>query len=138
MRKRAQRGMFLLQSAAAMALFSVGALAVLMLSASAKQQSADAHYRAVASVLVADLTARMRLGPRDAATLAAYYGTAGNAPGAGAARFSIDAADRLPGVVAYPPELAIDSDGNVVITLRWKAPGETTAHQYVAVTRVAD
>jgi type IV pilus assembly protein PilV len=134
MRRRGQRGMFLLQSVAAMALFSVGALAVLMLSSSARRQSADAHYRAAASVLVADLTARMRLGPRDAATLAEYYGT----EGAGAARFSADAAQRLPGVAAHPPEIVIDGDGNVVITLRWQAPGEAAAHQYAAATRVAE
>jgi type IV pilus assembly protein PilV len=134
MRRRAQRGMFLLQSVAAMALFSVGALAVLMLSASARRQSADAHYRAAASMLVADLTGRMRLGPRDAATLAGYYG----AKGAGAVGFGADAALLLPGVAANPPEIAIDDDGNVVITLRWQAPGEAAAHQYVAATRVAD
>ena len=134
MRRRLQRGMFLLQSVTAMALFSVGALAVLMLSASAKRQSADAHYRAAASVLVADLAARMRLGPRDAGTLATFYG----ANGAGAALFSADAALVLPGVAANPPAIAIDGQGNVAVTLRWRSPGETVAHEYVAVTRIVD
>lgn len=132
MRRRLQRGMFLLQSVTAMALFSVGALAVLMLSASAKRQSADAHYRTVASVLVADLTARMRLGPRDAGALAAFYGE----KGAGAALFGKDAALALPGVAANPPAIVIDGSGSVVITVRWQPPGEPAAHQYVAVTRI--
>ena len=134
MSRRRQRGMFLLQSAAAMALFSVGALAVLMLSAAAKRQSADAHYRATASVLVADLTARMRLGPRDAAALAALY----EKEGAGATRFSSDAALVLPGVAGNPPAITVDDSGNAVVTLRWKAPGDAAAHQYVAATRIAE
>ncbi|SMP42597.1 type IV pilus modification PilV family protein [Noviherbaspirillum suwonense] len=134
MKRRWQRGTFLLQSVMAMALFSVGALAVLMLSASAKRQAADAHYRATASVLVGELAARMRLGPRDAGALAAQYG----ANGAGASRFVADAALVLPNVAGHPPEIAIDADGNVVIRLRWQAPGDATAHQYVAATRIAD
>jgi type IV pilus assembly protein PilV len=134
MSRRRQRGMFLLQSVMAMALFSVGALAVLMLSASAKRQSADAHYRAGASLLVADLIARMRLGQRDAAALAAEYG----GQGAGAVRFSSDAALVLPGVARNPPAIAVEDNGNVVVTLRWQAPGETAAHQYVAATRITD
>jgi type IV pilus assembly protein PilV len=134
MRPRRQLGMFLLQSVTAMALFSVGALAVLMLSATAKRQSADAHYRAAASLLVADLTARMRLGPRDAAALAGQYGP----QGAGAARFSADAALVLPGVASNPPAIAIDDNAYVVVTLRWQAPGEAAVHQYAAATRIAD
>jgi type IV pilus assembly protein PilV len=134
MNRRRQRGMFMLQSVMAMALFSVGALAVLMLSANARRQSADAHYRAAASLLVADLAARMRLGPRDADTLAALY----NGQGAGAVRLGADAALVLPGVAGNPPAIAIDANRNVVVTLRWKAPGDATAHQYVAATRIAD
>ena len=134
MRGNRQRGMFLLQNVMAMALFSVGALAVLMLSATAKRQSADAHYRATASMLVADLTARMRLGPRDADALAKLY----RGEGAGAVRFGSDAALVLPGVAGDPPVIEVGDDGNVVVTLRWKAPGESDAHQYVAATRIAE
>lgn len=134
MSRSRQRGMFLLQNVMAMALFSVGALAVLTLSATAKRQSADARYRAAASMLVADLSARMRLGPREAGALAALYG----AQGAGAARFSREAALVLPGVAGNPPAIVVGDDGSVVVTLRWKAPGESASHQYVAVTRVAE
>lgn len=134
MNRGRQRGMFLLQNVLAMALFSVGALAVLALSASAKRQSADAHYRAVASMLVADLTARMRIGPRDADALATLY----HGQGAGARRFGSDAASVLPGVAASPPAIVVSDDGNVVVTLRWKAPGEPASHQYVAATRIAE
>ena len=120
--KRRQRGMFLLQSVAAMALFSVGVLAVLMLSASAKRQSADAHYRAAASALAADLIAHMRLGPVDAAA----SGFAGNA------------ARVLPGVEKNPPVIDIGDGGIVVVTLYWQAPGDASAHQHVVATRIAD
>jgi len=134
MNRRRQRGMFMLQSVIAMALFSVGALAVLMLSANAKRQSADAHYRAAASLLVADLAARMRLGPRDADAFATLY----TRQGAGAVRFGAAAALVLPGVAGNLPTIVVDADRNVVVTLRWKAPGDANLHQYVAATRIAD
>lgn len=134
MNRRRQRGMFMLQSVIAMALFSVGALAVLMLSANAKRQSADAHYRAAASLLVADLAARMRLGPRDADAFAALY----SGEGAGAVRLGAAAALVLPGVAGNPPTIVVDADRNVVVTVRWKAPGDANDHQYVAATRIAD
>lgn len=134
MRGRSQGGMFLLQSMVAIALFSVGALAVVMLSASAKRQAAEAHYRTAASVLVAQLTAQMRLGPRDPGALADLYGP----QGAGYAGFSAAAAQALPGVPQHPPAIDIDGDSNIVITVRWQAPGETSAHQYVAATRIVE
>ncbi|MET0963359.1 MAG: hypothetical protein ABWY05_11190 [Noviherbaspirillum sp.] len=134
MRRPAQGGMFLLQSVVAIALFSVGALAVVMLSASAKRQAAEAHYRTAASVLAAQLAAQMRLGPREPGALASLYGP----QGAGYAGFSAAAAQALPGVPAHPPAVAIDGDGNVLITVRWQAPGETSAHQYVAATRIVE
>ena len=53
-------------------------------------------------------------------------------------RFGSDAALVLPGVAGNPPAIVIGDDGNVVVTLRWKAPGESDAHQYVAATRIAE
>ena len=134
MRRPAQHGMFLLQSMVAIAMFSVGALAVVMLSASAKRQAAEAHYRTAASVLVAQLSAQMRLGPREPGALASLYGP----KGAGYANFSAAAGQALPGVAAHPPVIVIDGDSNIVITVRWQAPGETSAHQYVAATRIVE
>jgi type IV pilus assembly protein PilV len=129
-----QSGMFLLQSVVAIALFSVGALAVVTLSANAKRQAAEAHYRTEASVLVAQLTAQMRLGPRDPGALGARYG----AQSAGYTSFSTAAAQVLPGVQSHPPVIAINGDSNVTITVRWQAPGETMTHQYVAATRIVE
>ena len=129
-----QGGMFLLQSVVALALFSVGALAVVTLSANAKRQAIDAHYRTEASVLVAQLTAQMRLGPREASALMQHYGT----EGAGHASFSAAAAQFLPGVQSHPPAITVDNAGNVVVTVRWQAPGDTSTHQYVAATRIVD
>lgn len=130
----AQGGMFLLQSVVALALFSVGAMAVVSLSANAKRQAVDAHYRTQASVLAAQLTAEMRLGPREPSALMQHYG----AQGVGHAGFSAAAAQFLPGVQSHPPAITVDSAGNVVITVRWQAPGETSTHEYVAATRIVD
>lgn len=127
-----QQGVLLLQSLVALALFSVGALAVLMLSANAMRQAAEAHYRTAASVLAAQLVSQIRLGPRDAAAIAAI--TTGPDYGA----FKDAAARALPGASQYPPLVAMDGTGRLAITLRWQRPGDTAVHQYVALTRVTE
>jgi len=129
---RGQQGMFLLQSLVAIALFSIGALAVMMLSASAMRLSAEAHYRTVASVLASRMAAQIRLGPRDAASLDALVS------GDGAQAFRNAAAEALPGAGENPPRIDIDAAGGVTITVRWQAPGDTSVHQYVALTRIVE
>ena len=46
----------------------------------------------------------------------------------------------LPGAstTANLPQVAIDDDRNVTITLAWQAPGEANAHQLVIATRITD
>jgi type IV pilus assembly protein PilV len=127
-----QRGMMLLQSLVAMALFSVGALAVLMLSVSAMRQAAEAHHRTAASVLAAQMMSQIRLGPRDPATLAALTASGGYQA------FRDAAARVLPGTTAYPPLVTVDSAGRFAITVRWQQPGDTSVHQYVALTRITE
>lgn len=127
-----QRGMLLLQSLVALALFSVGALAVLTLSANAMRQAAEAHYRTAASVLAVQMASQIRLGPRDAVTLAAITTTSGYDA------FREAAARALPGTTAYPPLVTADGAGRFVITVRWQQPGDTSVHQYVALTRITE
>lgn len=126
--------MFLLQSLLAIGLFMAGTLTVLMLSGSVMRLAAEAHYRAAASLLATRLAAQLRLGPHDYPTLSARYG----AQGADYVSFTDAVAQALPGVSANPPVVTIDADRNVVITVRWQAPGDITSHQYVAATRIVD
>jgi type IV pilus assembly protein PilV len=127
-----QRGMLLLQSLVALALFSVGALSVLMLSVSAMRQAAEAHYRTAASVLAVQMASQIRLGPRDPATLDAITTSTGYDV------FREAAARALPGTTDYPPLVTVDSAGRFVITVRWQQPGDTLVHQYVALTRITE
>jgi len=127
-----QRGMLLLQSLVAMALFSVGALAVLMLSVSAMRQAADAHHRTAASVLAAQMMSQIRLGPRDLTTLEAITATGGYQD------FKDAAARVLPGTTAYPPLVTVDKAGRFVITVRWQQAGDASIHEYVALTRITE
>ena len=127
-----QRGMLMLQSLVALALFSVGALSVLMLSASAMRQAAEAHYRTAASVLAVQMAAQIRLGPRDSATLAAITASSGYQV------FREAAARTLPGTTDNPPLVTADSAGRFLITVRWQQPGDTAVHQYVALTRITE
>lgn len=130
--KACQRGMLLLQSLVALALFSVGALTVLMLSVNAMRHAAQAHYRTAASVLAVQIASQIRLGQRDPATLAAITTASGHDV------FREAAARTLPGTTAYPPLVTVDSDGRFVITVRWQQPGDTSVHQYVALTRITE
>ncbi|HEX8883335.1 MAG TPA: hypothetical protein VF797_02460 [Noviherbaspirillum sp.] len=130
--KARQRGMLLLQSLVALALFSVGALSVLMLSVNAMRQAAEAHHRTAASVLAVQMASQIRLGPRDVATLAAITASTGYDA------FREAAARTLPGTTAYPPLVTVDSAGRFVITVRWQQPGDTSVHQYVALTRITE
>ena len=130
--KACQRGMLLLQSLVALALFSVGALTVLMLSVSAMRQAAEAHHRTAASVLAVQMASHIRLAPRDPATLAAITAAGGYDA------FREAAARSLPGTKAYPPLVTADSAGRFVITVRWQQPGDTSVHQYVALTRITE
>ena len=127
-----QRGMLMLQSLVALALFSVGALSVLMLSVNAMRQAAEAHYRTAASVLAVQMASQIRLGPRDTATLVAITTTSGYDV------FREAAARALPGTTAYPPLVTADGAGRFVITVRWQQPGDTSVHQYVALTRITE
>jgi type IV pilus assembly protein PilV len=124
--------MLLLQSLVALALFSVGALTVLMLSVNAMRQAAEAHYRTAASVLAVQMASQIRLGLRDAATLAAITTATGYDA------FREAAARTLPGTTSYPPLVTLDSAGRFVITVRWQQPGDTSVHQYVALTRITE
>lgn len=131
-RRSGQRGMLLLQSLVALALFSVGALTVLMLSVNAMRQAAEAHYRTAASVLAGQMAAQIRLGPRDPDTLAAIT----TAKGYDAFREA--AARTLPGTTTHPPLVTVNGAGRFFITVRWQQPGDTSVHQYVALARITE
>jgi type IV pilus assembly protein PilV len=45
-------------------------------------------------------------------------------------------ANQLPGVTDNPPTVVIDASNVATVTVRWRAPGESAAHNYVLVARI--
>jgi type IV pilus assembly protein PilV len=126
-----QGGALLLQSLIAIALFSGGIVALLLLSATAVGQVSQAHYRASASLLAEKALAQMRLAGSDPGLRAAWA-----ADGAAFLAWQRDVEAALPGAAALPPTLVIDADGGIVLTLRWRAPADVSPHQHVLATRM--
>lgn len=126
-----QGGALLLQSLIAIALFSGGIVSLLLLSATAVDQVSQAHYRAGASLLAAKALAQIRLGGNDA-DLRKQWASDGDAFKA----WRGEVESTLPGAGALPPAVEFDTDGAVVITLRWRAPAETQGHKHVIATRM--
>lgn len=133
----AQRGSALVEGLLAIVVFSVGLIGLLMLLAATQVDSANAHYRSVASLLASDLVARMWNGDRSAAALKARFED-GQAPEYLDWLQRVQAA--LPGVTLtnLPPQVTIDPTRNVTIELRWRSPGESSTHRLVVHTQVSD
>lgn len=115
-RRRAQRGMTLIEVLIAILVFSIGMLGTVAMQARAIQYSGDSEDRTRAAMLaneiVASMWARGTVSP-DTATLTAWV-----------AQIQ-DAARGLPngnGTVSAP-----DADGVVTVTITWKAPNKQAA-----------
>lgn len=143
--RHAQAGFSLLESLCALLLFSVGVLGVVGLQSTATRQATAAEFRSTAAMLANDLIARMWLSDRTAATLQASY----DSDKAGTGYTSWLAAVRtsgLPGVSDLPPSVhfqTVSGGGTTAtasslatITISWKAPGDTSAHQYTALAQL--
>ncbi len=132
-----QRGSALIEGLLALLVFSVGLIGLLMLLSAALVESGNARYRSEASLLASDLVGRMWSGDRSAASLTARFGDTGTKE---YQQWLKRVQATLPGVTttANLPQVTIDKDRNVTITLGWKSPGETAAHQLVVATRVTD
>ena len=130
-----QSGVVLLESLIAILVFSLGILGIIGLQATAVKQVSDARYRSQASLLVDQLLGTMWVSDRSAAALQTSFSSGGN----GYLGWLGNVSATLPGVDAYPPSVAVDAQGTVTITVRWRAPSEdaaTAAHQYVAVAQI--
>ncbi len=137
--RKQQTGSFLLEALIAILIFSMGILAIVGLQAASIKASADAKYRSDANMLANQLIGQIWVSDRTAATLRTNYQTGGGAYTAWAG----DVEDGLPGAVDFPPTVAVDliaggsvTSSRVTITIFWKAPSESTVHQYSVVTQI--
>jgi type IV pilus assembly protein PilV len=130
-----QSGVVLLESLIAILVFSLGILGIVGMQATAVKQVTDARYRIEASLLADQLLGTMRVSDRNAAALQSRFTTGG----AGYAEWLSNVSTTLPGIDTYPPSVAVNANGIVTVTVRWRAPNEEAsagAHQYVAIAQI--
>jgi type IV pilus assembly protein PilV len=138
--RQTQRGVTLLEVLIAMLIFAVGVLGLVGLQARAVAHSAQAKYRADASLLANELIGQMWT---DARTPTALQNNFASTPaGAKFAAWQTKVATVLPGADLFPPEVTITSinplasatpvaglqpSTQVTIVLRWKPPNVAAA-----------
>jgi len=153
-----QSGVMLIEALIALLIFSIGILGIVGLQASAVNASSDAKYRSEAALLANELIGRMWASNRTQVTLQAafaspsgteyqkwaYQGVLSGSPGTSTAPADGTVLKTLPGAMAQPPTVVIVSSGVatlvpssiVTVTIFWKAPSETTVHNYIAEARI--
>ncbi len=126
-----------MESLLALVVFSVGLIGLLALLSATLLESGNAAYRTEASLLAADLIARMWNGDRSPQALQQRFSDPAKGEYADWLR-RVQA--NLPGVstTANSPQLEIGADRRVTLTLRWQAPGDQRDHQLVVHAVIAD
>ena len=130
-------GSSLVDALLALLLFSVGMLALLRLMSAALVESTNAQYRNQASQLASALVSSMWTGDRSLASLQSRFGNQ-NAQDYRAWLSKVQAA--LPGTdkPALQPEVIIDAQRHIAITLRWQAPSDPGPHQLQVQAMITD
>jgi type IV pilus assembly protein PilV len=129
-------GSALIESLLAVLVFSVGLLSLLALLTATLKESDNARYRSEASLLATDLVSRMWSGERSLQSLRQRF-----TPAADEYRRWLERVrSTLPGITDNQnlPELLIDDERTITLTLRWQIPSDTQQHQLVVVTRLTD
>ncbi len=143
MNRKNQSGMMMLEALIGLLIFAVGVLGLISMQATALKITADSKYRAEAMMFADQLVSQMWADSRtNAALVANYAGT----HGAGGPKYMewvntmTATGTGLPGAAntTNGPTVAIDANNNVTITIRWQAPGEEAAHNYVTVATVTN
>ncbi|WP_295524981.1 type IV pilus modification protein PilV [uncultured Pseudacidovorax sp.] len=146
-RARPQQGATIIEVLVALAIFAIGMLGIAGLYATAVRQASGAEYRTTAAMLANDLIGRMWMSNRDATALQANYGSGSSGAGYASWREAVSKSS-LPGAStsALAPTVTFStvsgggtppvSTSLATITIFWKAPGDATAHQYVALAQM--
>lgn len=129
-------GSALIESLLAILIFSVGLLSLLALLTATLKESDNARYRSEASLLATDLVSRMWSGERSLSSLRQRFDPLADEY----QRWLKRVQSTLPGVTNNKnlPELRIDDERIITLTLRWRIPSDTQQHQLVVVTRLTD
>ena len=131
------RGSTLLEGLLAIALFSIGLLAILRLLTVSVIDSGNVQYRSEASLLASDLISRIWTGDRSFKGINDRFGDTSTKD---YKDWLTSVQQRLPGVGAstHVPVITIGSDRTVTVTLSWQASGDKDAHQLIFQTLITD
>ena len=131
------RGSTLIEGLLAVALFSLGLLALLMLVSASMVESANAQYRSQASLLASDLIGQMWTGDRSYKGINDRFGDSTKND---YKNWLSTVKTRLPGVsdTTNAPIVTIDDKRNVIVTLKWQAPSDRDAHQLTVHALITD
>jgi len=150
------RGFVLLDAVIAILIFSIGILGMVALQGSAVKLAGDAAYRSNAAMLADQVIAQMWGDNILAATFTTKYTGSAGSGGAGYTAWAatLDCTTPvtatsgpsticLPGVAANPPTIAVTQTASpsgtpvflVTVTVNWKAPNDSSPHNYVSITQ---
>jgi type IV pilus assembly protein PilV len=142
---RRQRGFSIIEVLMSILIFSGGLLGIAGLYANAARSETGAEFRTTAAMLANDLIGRMWMSDRTAATLQASFGSAAAGTGYTSWLAAVTGSG-LPGAAAQPPTVTFStvsgggssavSSSVATITIFWQGPGDTAAHQYVALAQM--
>lgn len=138
-----QNGAMLLEALIGLLIFAIGVLGLIGMQAVAMKVTADAKYRAEATMYADQLISEMWADDRTNPVLSANYAGSG---GAGGPKYNqwyavLSASGTgLPGASneGNEPSVVIAADNTVTVTIRWQAPGEEASHRLVTVATIAN
>lgn len=134
MNKRArQEGLAVVENLVAILIFSFGILGIVGLLATSMKSSAAAKYRNEASMLANQIVGQMWIADKSNTALKASFESPG---GASFVSWKTSVSNVLPGVDTNAPTVVIDANNVATVTVRWRAPGEPAAHNYVLIARI--
>lgn len=141
----AQRGFSMIEGLIGLLIFAIGLLGVAGLYSTSVQQVTSAEFRTTAAMLANDLIGRMWMSDRTYSTLQASYSSADAGTGYTSWKAAV-LSSSLPSVTTYPPTVVFTTVAGggssavnsslATITIYWKAPGDDSVRQYVALTQM--
>ncbi len=147
-RKKAQRGVMLIEALVAIAIFSFAILGIVGLQATAIRAVRDADYRAKASLFANQLVGRMWIDRFNVPTYALNADASGSCTAGGNASANaavtewldgltdLDNPGALPGAAQLRQRVVVGADNTVTLTLCWQAPQDTTPHNFSLTTQI--
>jgi type IV pilus assembly protein PilV len=130
-----EHGIILIEGLISILIFSLGILSIVAMLGVSIKNTSSAKYRTEASLLANQIIGQMETGDRANAALTANFSSPG---GQNFVTWQAVVTNTLPGVAgANLPTISIAPDNTATITVRWQAPGDNVAHQYVVLARIA-